>query len=68
MSSNGISACDVCGAPATRRLSINNGDAVISANYCTEHYQKFMNEVNTVMDSQLESKSDIHHSKDDNQQ
>lgn len=68
MSSNGVSACDVCGAPAKRRISINNGDVVIPANYCTEHYQKFMNEVYAAMDSQVESKSDIHHSKDDNQQ
>ena len=68
MSSNGVSACDVCGASATRRMSINNGDAVITANYCTEHYQKFMNEVHAALDSQVESKSDLHHSKDDNQQ
>lgn len=56
--------CVVCNAPATRTISINNGDDVVTMHYCTEHYQETMNEIYRRVDDEIEKESDIHHSKD----
>lgn len=57
--------CVTCSKPATRNISINNGDDVIITPLCDEHYASMITEIYRRVDEQIDQTSDIHHSKEE---
>lgn len=50
--------CQVCGKPAERNVTINNGDDAFTSYFCQVHYDAYRDEVFR----EIDQRSGIHHS------